>query len=1322
MKKNFVSFEINEKGKVVPSYYLGKVKDAMFRGKDIIAYCNPADGKWCTDKNQIKELIDEQGRAYTESKGLEEYKYLPVTKSLSKQASQYSAACHAMADDFIDLDRKITFKSDKVKLEDYVSNQLDYDLEEGEPECYNKVMSVLYSDEDRQKLEWAIGAIFKGDSKRIQKFIVLYGAPGTGKSTVIDLIKMLFKGYTAAFEASKLGDRNSQFATAAFKNNPLVAYQDDGDLSRIEDNSILNSITSHKTILINEKGVPAFEIVPDAFCFMATNTPVKITDMDSGMYRRLMMIAPTGNKIEDEDEFYYLEGQFVNERGKIANRCIKVYESLGKKYYSKDRATDFMYKTNVIYNFANECYEQLSSTYIVKHDVAYRAYKQWCEDSGIAFVANKLKFVDEMSHFYEKSIVNSRIKDLDTDEVVHVRNAFVGFKTDMFVKVLSSDVPEEKSTESFVPDWLQLAEGNISEFDKECCDCPAQYGNDDELPMYKWDNVTTTLKEIFVNRLHYVRVPENHIVIDFDLKDGDEKSLKKNIKACIEAGFPPTYAETSKSGNGLHLHYIYDGDPEQLSALFEPEIEQKVFKGKSAVRRKLVMCNTLAIAHIGDGLLKKRAKEKKMYNGETFKNDKDLINRITKCINKEYENVPSTASNISLIKKILDDAYASGKTYDVTVMRPSVTFFAAQSTNQSNKCLTMVSEMHFKSDGISEQIEEVEEGKDYGAVKWDDNESKIAFFDLEVYPNKLILCYKSNRRISKSNPHNDCYRVANPSPEEVDKFVKKYLLVGFNNRMYDNHILYGRMMGYDNQQLYELSQRLISHDKKSDDKNCYFKEAYNLSFADVYDFASAANKQSLKKWEVELGIDHIEMDIPWDEPLPDNMVDKVCYYCENDVLATQAVFEHLKADWEARKSLARITGSTPMATTNTLTTKLIFGNNRKPQGEFVYTDLSTIFPGYEFEQTGVGRGKSSYRGEDPSEGGYVYAEPGMYTDVALLDVQSMHPASIVALNLFGDRYTKRFKELRDARVAIKHRDTEALKTLFDGAFAEYAEADDETLTNLSTALKTAINSVYGLTSALFDNPFRDPRNVDNIVAKRGALFMMTLRDEVQKRGFTVVHIKTDSIKIANATPEIIDFCMDFGKQYGYIFEHEATFSKLCLVNKAVLIGKIAGGKHDGEWEAVGAQFQHSFVYKTLFSHEPLTFKDFIETKSVKTSLYIDDTYLLPEGEHHYCFVGKTGGFIAVRPEMLPTTTHSQTSLGCGDLVASREGKDGETKYVSVTGTKGYKWYPSQFAESILKDSDGNIKTDMIDMTYYQHLIDDAVDQLNKYGDANWFME
>ena len=274
--------------------------------------------------------------------------------------------------------------------------------------------------------------------------------------------------------------------------------------------------------------------------------------------------------------------------------------------------------------------------------------------------------------------------------------------------------------------------------------------------------------------------------------------------------------------------------------------------------------------------------------------------------------------------------------------------------------------------------------------------------------------------------------------------------------------------------------------------------------------------------------------------------------------------------------------------------------------------------------------------------------------------------------------------------------------MLDGKLAPYLD-DESTAKDLAQALKIAINSVYGLTAANFDNPFRDIRNKNNIVALRGALFMRTLQDEVSKRGFTVAHIKTDSIKIPNATPEIIDFCMKFANKYGYTFEHEATYDRMCLVNDAVYIAKYKDGKHAGEWTATGTQFQIPYVFKTLFSKEPIAFEDTCETKEVKSALYLDMNENLPEGEHNYQFIGKVGQFCPIKP-------------GCGGGELLREGKDkeGNVKYDSATGAKGYRWLESEMVKTLGKQ-------DSIDKTYYSKLVDAAVDTISKYGDFEWFV-
>ena len=356
--------------------------------------------------------------------------------------------------------------------------------------------------------------------------------------------------------------------------------------------------------------------------------------------------------------------------------------------------------------------------------------------------------------------------------------------------------------------------------------------------------------------------------------------------------------------------------------------------------------------------------------------------------------------------------------------------------------------------------------------------------------------------------------------------------------------------------------------------------------------------------------------------------------------------------------------------------------------------MTNSFPGYEFVD-----GKNMYRGTDLGKGGYVYAEPGMYGNVALIDVQSMHPSSIIAMNCFGD-YTKRYKDIYDARILIKHHEYDKAKELLGGLLAPYLD-DEQQADDLAKALKLCLNSTYGLTSASFDNPFRDVRNKNNIVALRGALFMKTLQDEVQKRGFTVVHIKTDSIKVADATPEIIKFCMDFANDYGYVFEHEATYDRMCLVNNAVYIAKYATGKHAGQWTATGAQFAVPYVFKTLFSKEQILFDDLCEVKEVKKgALYLDMNEGLPDesSDHDYRFVGRVGQFCPIKP-----------GKGGGELVVNRD-----DKYSSASGAKGYKWLESEMVRVLEKESD-------IDRSYYDSLVDKAIEEISKYGDFEWFV-
>ena len=1265
---------------IYPKFIIKKSSDLMIRGGDFYAIWIEERGLWSTDEQDALQLIDRELDEYAKNlraNSDDNIRVLHMWDSENGMIDRWHRYCQKhMRDDFHMLDEKLIFSNTEVTKTDYASKRLNYPLENGSMTSYEKLISTLYSEEERAKIEWAIGSIVSGDSKKLQKFMVLYGAAGTGKSTILNIIQQLFDGYYSVFDAKALGSSSNSFALEAFNSNPLVAIQHDGDLSKIEDNTRLNSLVSHELMTVNEKFKKTYSNRFKSFLFMGTNKPVKITDAKSGLIRRLIDVTPSGNKLSQR-EYNAVMKRIPFELGAIASHCRDVYLNEPNKY-DNYIPTAMMSASNDFYNFIIDSYHVFKKEDGTTLKAAWEMYKTYCDEAKVPYPFSQRSFKEELKNYFRE--YSDRFS---LDDGSRVRSYYSGFRTDEFE---SSEEKPKNDPKNIT--WIKL-DAPESIFDSECCDCPAQYATSKETPSKNWDSVTSKLKDINTSRLHYVKVPENHIVIDFDIKDENgNKSLEKNIEEASK--WPPTYAETSKSGNGIHLHYIYSGDISKVSRVYDDNIEIKIFTGKSSLRRKLTKCNDLPIATINSGLPMKG--DDKLVDFDGIKNEKSLRTLIKRNLNKEYH--PGTKPSIDFIYKVLEDAYNLGDfCYDVSDMRNAVFEFAANSTNQADYCIKLTNKMHFKSENTSEGLK--------------NNDAKLIFYDVEVFPNLFLVNWKVE---GENNP---VVRMINPSPTEIEELMQ-YRLVGFNCRRYDNHILYARLMGYTNEQLYNLSQRIINGEK-----DAFFGEAYNVSYTDVYDFSS--KKQSLKKFEIELGIHHQELGLPWDKPVPEEMWTKVAEYCDNDVIATEAVFNARKADFTARKILADVAGMSVNDTTNSLTTRIIFGNNRKPQDQFNYRFMGVseneiipfdmdgeefivfdkegkpLFPGYKFEN-----GKSTYRDEEVGEGGYVYSEPGMYGNVALLDIASMHPSSIVAEELFGKEYTKRFKDILDARIAIKHKDFDKARKMLGGALAKYLD-DEDAAADLAQALKIAINSVYGLTSANFENPFRDIRNKDNIVAKRGALFMINLKHEVQKRGFIVAHIKTDSIKIPDATPEIIQFVMDFGKEYGYTFEHEATYDRMCLVNDAVYIAKYKDGKHAGEWTATGTQFAVPYVFKRLFSGEPIEFEDMCETKSVATALYLDTNEGLPENEHSYHFVGKVGSFCPIKP-----------GYGGGELLREGKDKDGNIKYSSATGSKGYRWLESEMVKELSKE-------DCIDRSYYDKLVDDAADTIAKYGDISWFI-
>ncbi|UTN92060.1 DNA primase/polymerase [Arthrobacter phage Darby] len=1276
---------------VYPDFKITRSKDLMVRSKAFYAVWDEKQQLWSQDEFDVQRLVDDELRAHKEkliAKGEAVVQVKFMDNFSSGSWLKFRSYLSNLSDNAHDLDENLTFSNTEVRKDDYVSKRLPYPLAPGDISAWDEIVGTLYEPDERAKIEWAIGAIVSGDSKKIQKFLVFYGAPGTGKGTILDVVQKLFEGYTTTFDAKALTGNNA-FATEAFRSNPLVAIDPDGDMSKIEDNTKLNSIVGHEPMNINEKYKSTYTMRIHSFLLMATNKAVKITDAKSGLIRRMIDVHPSGAKLAPR-KYAALMSQIDFELGAIAQHCVDVYRNMGRNYYSGYQPIEMMLQTDIFFNYIENYYDVFRDQDGVTLQQAFEMWKTFAKDSELTYSMPRHKLREELKNYF------ANFEDRAIVDGMRVRSWFSDFNADKFKSPVNK---EEPKAFSLVMDETE------SLLDLLYMDQPAQYSNAKGDPRLYWTGeprrdskgeeftpkpsqvVSTTLKDLDTTKEHYVKPPHNHIVIDFDLTDTDgNKSAERNLAAA--SVWPATYAELSKSGAGVHLHYIYDGDATELSRVYDDGIEVKVFTGNSSLRRRLSKCNNVPVATINSGL---PIKEKKVINQDSVKSEQGIRNLIERNLKKEI--MPGTKPSIDFIDKILKDAYDAGEvSYDVTDMRGKIMAFANNSSHQALYCLKKVQGMKFKA---KDEIREAVTNPSHDGSSFQkpvqpvsDPEDNLVIFDLEVFPNLFIISW------SYVNSPN-VVRMVNPSAMEVGQLLKMNL-VGFNNRRYDNHILYGAFLGFNNEQLYKLSKKIIDGQGNTG----LFGEAYNLSYADIYDFAS--KKQGLKKWQIELGLPHDELGFDWDQPVPEKYWDRVGEYCDNDVITTKDVLRNRWQDLIARRILAELSGLRVNDPTAKHTAKIVFGDTKNFKEEFVYTDLSEMFPGYKFDL-----GKSTYKGETTGEGGYVYAEPGMYTNVALLDVVSMHPTSIKELSLFGS-YTDNFWALVEARIAIKREDYDLAKTLLGGKLAPYLKSKEDAKA-LSYALKIVINIVYGLTSATFDNPFRDMRNKDNIVAKRGALFMLDLKEYVQKEGFVVAHIKTDSIKIPDATPEIIQKVTDFGAKYGYDFEHEKTYEKMALVNDAVYVGKVGWSpdpKEIGKWDATGVQFKVPFVYKTMFTGDPIQFADMCVAKHATTAIHIDfttvdDGLLEPySNENRMHHIGKGGLFTPIIP-----------GKGGGQLVREKKDKSG---FDAVAGTKGFYWMEAEMVKNLGKEAD-------VDKSYFETLVNEAYDTLGKYGDVEWFL-
>ena len=145
---------------IYPKFIIKKSSDLMIRGGDFYAIWIEERGLWSTDEQDALQLIDRELDRYAEESRQRfdsDIKVLHMWDAESGMIDSWHKYCQKqMRDSFHTLDDKLIFSNTKTDKKDYASKKLKYPLEAGDLSAYNKLMSTLYSETERQKIEFSM--------------------------------------------------------------------------------------------------------------------------------------------------------------------------------------------------------------------------------------------------------------------------------------------------------------------------------------------------------------------------------------------------------------------------------------------------------------------------------------------------------------------------------------------------------------------------------------------------------------------------------------------------------------------------------------------------------------------------------------------------------------------------------------------------------------------------------------------------------------------------------------------------------------------------------------------------------------------------------------------------------------------------------------------------------------------------------------------------------------------------------------------------------------------------------------------------------------
>ena len=411
---------------------------------------------------------------------------------------------------------------------------------------------------------------------------------------------------------------------------------------------------------------------------------------------------------------------------------------------------------------------------------------------------------------------------------------------------------------------------------------------------------------------------------------------------------------------------------------------------------------------------------------------------------------------------------------------------------------------------------------------------KLVFYDFESFKYDWVVVFIDYDTRKKCTIVND--------REKLIKFYKgcmknNVILVGFNCRNFDQWLLKGIIKGVDH---YKLTNGLINEGKKGYQLIPRHDEVPVINFDVMQGF------NGLKTLEAFLGmsIDETEVDFNLNRKLTNEEIRSTINYCTSDVLATIEVFEKSRHEFDSLIGLVEMydlplesIGKTKAQLSATILGAKRPKEDRNDEWDITlpdnlvikkYTDVVEWYLSDEIKKPNAKYVKDVYGTEVTfSLGGIHNRVTKIELDgiIALYDVQSLYPSTIIEYDLMSRNVEDRFKykEIRDMRLKFKKEKNP-----------------------IQASLKIILNSSYGI---LLDkhSPMYDPRQGRRICIYN-QLFMLDLIERIEEklgdRAF-LFNLNTDGqyyqFKDYKAMEECDEIIKEWEKRTRYSMEKDLVY-------------------------------------------------------------------------------------------------------------------------------------------------------------------------------------